>query len=190
MFAWAADSRSVYYATRTPWSKEQKEAYKREWQDVVQFREEERGDIIRRVRISDALNCASGMTPKPCEAETGVEPVGATPFRVKELEASPDGRTVAMVTQSRSKRWESFAEWGIYLVDAAGGEPRPLVRPQAFLDDLRWAPDSRHIFFSFTNGSVEGPYQDTQPRIYCADTHGAIERWAAKFQGAPASYAP
>ena len=190
VFAWAADSRAVYYATRTPWSKEQKEAYKREWQDVVQFREEERGDIIRRVRISDALNCASGTTPKPCEAETGVEPVGATPFRVKELEASPDGRTVAVVTQSRSKRWESFAEWGIYLVDAAGGEPRPLVRPQAFLDDLRWAPDSRHIFFSFTNGSVEGPYQDTQPRIYCADTHGAIERWAAKFQGAPASYAP
>jgi len=189
-FAWSADSRMIYFATRTAWNKDQKEAYKREWQDVVQFREEERSDVIRRIRISDAQDCASGTTPKPCEAETAVEPVSATPFRVKQIEASPDGRRVAVLTQSRTKRWESLDEWGIYLVDAAGGEPQPLVRPHAFLDDLRWAPDSRHIFFSFTNGSAEGPYQDTQPRIYCAGTNGDINRWAAKFQGAPASYAP
>jgi len=189
-FAWSADSRMIYFATRTAWSKDQNEAYKKEWQDVVQFREEERGDVIRLIRISDAQNCASGVTPKSCETETGVEPVSNIPFRVKQLEASPDGRRVALLTQSRTKRWESLHEWGIYLVDAAGGEPQPLVRPHAFLDDLRWAPDSRHIFFSFTNGSAEGPYQDTQPRIYCARTNGDIKRWAAEFQGAPTSYAP
>jgi acylaminoacyl-peptidase len=45
-FAWSRDSRMIYFAIRTPWSKEQKEAHKKEWQDVVQFREDERGDVI------------------------------------------------------------------------------------------------------------------------------------------------
>jgi acylaminoacyl-peptidase len=189
-FAWSADSRMIYFATRTLWSKEKKEAYKKEWMDVLQFREQERGDVISRIPIGDAQNCSSGSAPHPCVAETAVQPVATTPFRVKQIEASPDGRRVAFLTQSLTMRWESFEEWGIYLMDAAGGDPEPLVRPQAFIDDLRWAADSRHIFFSFTNGSAEGPYRDTQPKIYCAGTNRRISQWASAFHGAPASYAP
>jgi dipeptidyl aminopeptidase/acylaminoacyl peptidase len=32
-FAWSTDSRHVYFATRTPWSKQPQEAYKLEWND-------------------------------------------------------------------------------------------------------------------------------------------------------------
>ena len=189
-FAWSADSRTIYFATRTPWSKQQKDEYKKEWHDVVQFREEERGDIIRRIRVTEALACSSGNTPKACEPDGGVEPVCTTPFRVKQLEASPDGRLLAFLTQSRTKRWESLNDWGIYTVAAAGGQADTKVQRKAFLEDLRWGPDSRHIFFSFINGAVEGAYQDAQPRIYSAGIDGDLKRWAAEFPGALTSYAP
>ena len=190
-FAWSHDSRALYFATRTPWNKEQKEAHKKDWQDVVQFREDERGDIISRIGILEAQGCSTGASPKTCGPETGVAAVATTPFRVNQLEASPDGRRLAFLTESRTKRWESLEEFGIYLVDAGGGLPQPLVRREAFLDSLRWAADGRQIFFSFTNGSVEGPYQDTQPRIYSAAVDSnSLTRWAAKYQGAVASYAP
>ena len=51
-FAWSADSRQIYFATRAPWSKEQQETYKKEWKDVVEFRESERGDAIGRIEIA------------------------------------------------------------------------------------------------------------------------------------------
>ncbi len=195
-FAWSRDSQTIHFATRTPWSKEQKEAHKKEWQDVAQFREDERGDVIRRVGVFEAQECAIGTATKPCEPETGVVTVATTPYRVKQIEASPDGRRLAFLTESRTKRWESLEEFGIYLTDAAGGQPEPLVRREAFLDNMRWAADSRSIFFSFTNGSVEGPYRDTQPRIYSAGLNpdsktswSPLSRWAARFQGALASYA-
>src|SRR5580692_1027232 len=50
-FAWSADSRQIYFATRAPWTKEKQEAYKKDWKDVLEFRESERGDVIARVEI-------------------------------------------------------------------------------------------------------------------------------------------
>lgn len=138
-FAWSADSKAIYYATRTPWSKEQQETYKKDWKDVVEFREAERGDAISRVGLPSG-------TPQP---------VASSPWKVKQLEVSPDGKTLAFLTDARSERWEVLEAYGIYAVDAGGGTPRQLLQRQAILDTLRWAPDSRHIFFSFLNGSVE-----------------------------------
>src|SRR5579864_8765399 len=74
-FAWSRESRMIYFATRTPWSKEQKEAHRKDWQDVVQFREDERGDVISRVGIGEAEDCATGSSPKPCGPETGAAAV-------------------------------------------------------------------------------------------------------------------
>lgn len=174
--AWAADSRQIYFATRTPWSKEQQETYKKEWKDVTEFRESERGDVISRIEIGS----------------TTVKPVAATPWRVKQLETSPDGKTIAFLTDSRTQRWEALDAYGIYAVDAAGGQPRKLVQRPAILDSILWSPDSRHIFFSFLNGSVEGGYQDAQSRVYWVDAQGdnpEIARWGADFQGAISGYA-
>ena len=174
-FAWAADSRHIYFATRTPWSKQQQEAYKKQWQDVVEFRESERGDAIAAIELG-----------KP---ET--RPVASTTLRVKQVETSPDGKTLALLTDSVSERQEAMEAYGIYLVDAGGGTPRKILQRQAVLDSMHWAPDGRHIFFSFLNGSVEGTYQDAQPRVYWVETQSdahRLTRWA-KFKGAVTGYA-
>ena len=34
-FSWSADSQKIYFATRQPWSKAQKDDYKQQWKDVV-----------------------------------------------------------------------------------------------------------------------------------------------------------
>ena len=38
-FDWAPDSKMFYFATRIPWSKQKREAFKNNWKDVVRFRE-------------------------------------------------------------------------------------------------------------------------------------------------------
>ncbi|HEX8892515.1 MAG TPA: DPP IV N-terminal domain-containing protein, partial [Terriglobales bacterium] len=54
-FAWSADSKSVYFAARSPWTKKQKEDYEEKWKDVVRYREQERGDVISRIAVEEAL---------------------------------------------------------------------------------------------------------------------------------------
>jgi dipeptidyl aminopeptidase/acylaminoacyl peptidase len=189
-FAWSTDSRQVYFATRTPRSKEQQGTYAKEWKDVVQFREAERGDVISRTEVADALRCATANMTRPCDAVTGIQQITATPMRVKQMEASPNGRCLAFLTESCTQRWESLDAYGIYLVDLAGGRPQKLVQRSAIVDSIRWAPDSARIFFSFTSGSVEGAYQDAQPRVYSVDAQtGSLIRWGAWFPGAIAGYA-
>ena len=63
----------------THWEKEQEEAYKKEWKDVIQFREEERGDVINRMDVAQALACATAKDTKPCDAATGVKQMATTP---------------------------------------------------------------------------------------------------------------
>ncbi|HUJ22682.1 MAG TPA: prolyl oligopeptidase family serine peptidase [Bryobacteraceae bacterium] len=195
-FAWSGDSRLIYFVTRTPWTKEQQEAYKKAWKDVVQFRESERGDVISRMELAGAVNCATASGGKACDWPAGVQQAAATPLRVKQLETSPDGKHLAFLTESPSQRWDSVAAYGIYLVDATGGPVQKLVQREAFLENMRWASDSRHIFFSFTNGSVEGAYLDAQQRVYWVGIPGndtsspSITRWAAAFTGAVMGYSP
>ena len=193
-FAWSADSRQIYFATRTHWEKEQEETYQKEWKDVVQFREEERGDVINRADLAQGLSCAAAKETQPCNATTGVKHMAAISLRVKQLEMSPDGKRLALLTDSRTQRWESLDTYGIYLLDPSGGQPQRLLQKEAVLDDIRWAADSRHIFFSFLNGAVEGAYHDAQSRVYWVDVgeaaNASIARWGSKFTGALTGYAP
>jgi dipeptidyl aminopeptidase/acylaminoacyl peptidase len=191
-FAWSADSRQIYFATRVHWAKDQQEAYKKDWKDVVEFRESERGDTIHRIEISEASNCLTESPAKTCDLSMHASQLASTPWRVKQLETSPNGKHIAFLTDSRTERWESLEAYGIYLIDSAGGEPRKLLQREAILDALHWSSDSRHIFFSFLNGSVDGPYQDAQSRVYWVDTQAdtsAVARWAPAFQGAIAGFA-
>src|ERR1700741_740244 len=55
-FAWSADSKTIYFATRTPWNKVQKDAYQKIWKDTVQYREGERGDILYSLDLQRALD--------------------------------------------------------------------------------------------------------------------------------------
>ncbi len=186
-FAWSADSRQIYFATRQ-WTKDQQEAYKKDWKDVVEFRESEHGDAIHRIELSEARSCLTESPSKGCDLSMRAKQLAATAWRVKQLEASPDGKRIAMLTDSRTQRWESLDAYGIYLIDVAGGEPRKLLQREAMLDVLHWSPDSRRIFFSFLNGSVEGKYQDAQGRVYWVGAQGdaaapVLARWAPQFQG-------
>ena len=200
-FAWSSDSKRIFFATRQPWTDEQKKKYQDEWKDTLQYREAERGGEILAIDF-DAVLKWSRSSPaddaKPPEARR----ISSTPYRVEELASSPDGKFLAFSTTSRSQREESLDDDGIYVVqlsdiDKNEAAPIPLLRhPQAFFDRIEWARDSQHLYFSFLNGGVEGSYQDAQARVYwvrvggngeasCgeADSGQGCERWAGSFSG-------
>jgi dipeptidyl aminopeptidase/acylaminoacyl peptidase len=199
-FSWSPDSRTLYFATRTPWTKAQNDAYKQEWKDVLQYRGAERGDMIFSIDVAGAIarRAAVGVEPDNTDAESGATPgsrsLAGTPWRVYELVAAPDGRRLAFVTESISGREEKIDEYEIYTVDLAGAAidrpPRQITHNQAEEQYLRWAKDSKHLFFQVQYGSVEGKYKDTQIRLYWVDADtGETQRWAGDFDGAVYEYA-
>jgi dipeptidyl aminopeptidase/acylaminoacyl peptidase len=194
-FAWSADSHSLYFATRIPWTREQKDAYKKEWKDVIQYRTAERGDMIFSLDLAGALarHAARGTSSDKSDDTTGVSPgaraIASLPWRIQSLKASPDGRRLALLTESISQREERVEEFEIYTVDLVNASldrpPHQVTRNQGVEQNMRWATDSRHILFQLEYGSVEGKYRDTQSRLYWVDTDTSeIKRWAADFEGA------
>jgi dipeptidyl aminopeptidase/acylaminoacyl peptidase len=200
-FAWSPDSKRIYFATRPPWSKDQKDAYKKVWKDTVQYRAAERGDSIYSLDLARALeqHAASGTHETPeSEKDTNAtllaRAIGSTPWRVHQLEVAPDGRRLAFVTTSVSQRQEKLEEFEIYSVDLTNASPeaspRQLTHNEAFEQDLTWAKDSRHLFFGVEQGSVEGKYRDYQERLYWLDAEtGDVQRWAADFDGSVGHHA-
>ena len=196
-FAWSPDSRTLYFATRTPWPAAQEEAYKKEWKDVIQYREEERGDTVYALALQDALarHAAEGVKPhadqekkeKEPPATPGARLVTTSAYRVSELAPSPDGHILAFSTGSISERVEDAKPYEIYEVNPGESAPqtaRQVTHNNAIEEHLRWAPDSQHLFFRVDMGSVEGKYQDLQSRVYSLDPQSRqTTRWAAKFGG-------
>src|SRR5262249_1954919 len=120
-FCWSADSQTLYFSTRTPWTKDQQEAYEKEWKDVSQYRAAERGDIIFALRLADALanRAAAGLreTPKSEKEKhrtPGANAIGSSPFRIAQLTSSPQGRQLAFLTEPISQRQERVEEYEIY----------------------------------------------------------------------------
>jgi dipeptidyl aminopeptidase/acylaminoacyl peptidase len=202
-FAWSPDSHSLYFATRVPWTKEQKDAYKKDWKDVNQYRAAERGDQIFSLEVADAIQrhqAAVGSSAddddnnKEPDATPGAHPLASTPWHVQQIAASPDGRRLAFVTESVSEREEKINEFEIYSVDLAGAAParppRQLTHNEAQERDIRWDKEGRHVFFNVEIGSVEGKYADVQPRLYSVDADtGMTQRWASDFGGEITHYA-
>ena len=200
-FSWSPDSRTLYFATRQPWTKEQKDNYKKEWKDVVQYRAAERGDTIFALDVNDAIRRhAAAATQETSEVEKvsdstpGSKPLAQTPWRVQQLETSPNGHALAFVTSSISERQEKIEEIEIYAVDLANASPaqppRQLTHNEAVEQDIHWAADGRHVFFQVDLGSVEGKYKDTQTRLYWVDAQtNEVQRWAADFGGQVTHYA-
>ncbi|MBI3646757.1 MAG: S9 family peptidase [Acidobacteriales bacterium] len=201
-FAWSPDSKSIYFATRQPWTKDQNDAHKKEWKDVIRFRSDERGDVIFRISLDAALarHAALGVKETPeAEKDSGATPgavVSArTPWRVEQIAISRDGTRLAFMGTAVSKRDEKIEEYEIYLVNLTGGaaeaSPARLTRNEAVELNLEWAADNRHLFFETSLGSVEGKYQDPQPRLYWIDTGaGEIQRWFADYKGEVIRYTP
>jgi len=199
-FAWSSDSRTLYFATRTPWSKAENEAYEKQWKDTEEYRESERGDVIFSIALEEALRRRAGEGARAGdekEAESGKTPgaisIASTPFRVYGMAVSPDGARLVFGTEPISQRQEDMGDYELYLLDlkAAGARtPIQLTHNQALETELRWAPDTSHVFFRVTRGSVEGAYEDVQDRVYWLDVgKGKTERWAGDFGGAIEDYA-
>ncbi len=201
-FAWAPDSKSIYFATRQPWTKNQNDAHKKDWKDVIRFRSDERGDAIFRISLDETLarHAALGVKEAPeGEKDSGATPgaaiVARTPERVEQLAIAHDGSRLAFMGTSVSERNEKVEEYEIYLVNltsgAAEASPSRLTRNEAVEVNLEWAVDSRHLFFRTSLGSVEGKYQDPQPRLYWIDTaSGEVQRWFADYKGEVVHYTP
>ncbi|MGB9073534.1 MAG: prolyl oligopeptidase family serine peptidase [Terriglobales bacterium] len=201
-FAWSADSKAIYFATRQPWTKQQNDDHKKDWKDVVRFRGDERGDVIFRIRLDDALarHAALGAKELPdaekdSGATPGAEAIARTPLRADQLAISRDGSRLALVSSSVSERQEKVEEIELYLVNLASPSlevaPTRLTRNQAVEVNLEWALDNRHLFFQTNLGSVEGKYQDPQPRLYWVDAGtGEVQRWFADYGGEVVQYTP
>ena len=211
-FSWSSDSNTLYFATRNPWTKAQKDGYRKQWKDTVQYRSAERGDTIFALDVATVLsNPASAGVRKAGEQEsdvtTGARRIATSPWRVDELVTSPDGNRVAFMTSAINKRQEKFDDYEIYVLDLGAGdtkstEPssrtesaapsiqaRRITHNQAVEHQLRWASDSRHIFFTVDVGDVSGAYRDLQPHLYWVDAGtGSVEPWGKDFRGSLEHY--
>jgi len=201
-FVWSPDSKTLYFATRDPWTKERKDAQKKEWKDTIRYRGAERGDTIFALDLAEALARHAGAAAQsPADPEKasdltpGSQAVASTPWHVQEIAVSPDAHKLAFATTSVSERQEKVEEFEIYLVSLGinppvDRAPRQLTKNTALEQDLQWGPDSRHLFFTFELGDAEGKYRDLQTRLYSVDAEsGSLQRWASDFQGAVVKYA-
>jgi dipeptidyl aminopeptidase/acylaminoacyl peptidase len=202
-FGWAPDSRTVYFASRLPWNKQHKDAYKKEWKDVIQYRESERGDVIFSLDLAEAISrnlhapavAAADPENKLTDISPGARQLASTPWRVEQLVVSPDGKKLAFDTSSISQRQEKVDEFEIYVLDLAGSSSgdrvvRQLTKNSAVENDLYWSPDNRHIFFNVQLGDTSGPYRDLQPHLYWIDSvNGEIQQWSKDYIGSVSRYA-
>ena len=89
-FAWSPDSKSIYFATREPWTKQQNDDHKKAWKDVIRYRGDERGDVLFRIALEEALarHTVLGTKDLPAtEKESGLTPgavaIARTSLRVR-----------------------------------------------------------------------------------------------------------
>lgn len=229
-YAWGRDSKSLYFATREPWSKAKRDAYKKQWKDVLQYREADRGSVIARISLSDAVKRAEGVTPYEESSESdqstsakddksakkdenkdketaetpGTVVLAKFKLSVNDLSLSHDGRRLAFISGPPHRRLENLTDHEIYLVDAAGGAPKPtatgqvpqttrepkqFTTNQALESDLRWSPDDKQLFFTTGTDGVEEKYQRVQGRIYAIDLNTQkVQRWANGFGGSAGAF--
>jgi len=190
-FAWSEDSRRLYFATRSPLTKPQADADTEEWKDVIRFREGERGDTLFSADLASLVAKDRIHTGQPLEPPVAKK-LTSLPYRVLQMAVSPDARLLAIATASPSGRLESPEPYGIYVADLPAGALHLAIHTQFFVDEIHWATDSRHVFFTYPGGTPEGPYQDLQERLYWIDAAGGgAVRWAPRFAGSiPDPYTP
>ncbi len=194
-FAWTSDGKSILLATTEPLAKDTEDATKAEWKDVIRWREQERGDVLLSLPVAAAVE-ASARTPeahqetkvagdKPAYPE-GAVVVTHSAFEIAEIAPSPDGASIAFETGPVSHRLERPEDTELFVVGAQGGAARQLTHNQGLEAGLHWTPkgDAIDLLVRAAGGSIEGPYQDVQGRLYSIDARtGGVTRLGAAFGG-------
>lgn len=210
-FAWAADASALYFSMEEPLSKNATEAKEKEWKNVIRWREDERGDLLLRMPVAKAeasmeaapLPNAKEPEVKPSEAPLpeGAEVVARNKLAIDSIEPSPDGKSIAFITTSVSKRLERPQDVEIYLTGTAAGasktaagapEAQQLTHNQALESNVHWSPDSQRLYFAVhaASGSLEGKYTDVQGRLYGMrpQVDARPERLGSEFAGSWEDY--
>jgi dipeptidyl aminopeptidase/acylaminoacyl peptidase len=194
-FAWSPDSSSINFSATDPLPKDQEDARKAEWKDVIRWREQERGDVLLALPIDTAIN-ANVKTPEPHQdtkvpANRPQYPAGASVIThsvlgIVEIVPSPQAEQIAFETGPVSHRLEDPAKSELFLVSAKGGEARQLTHNQGLEDHLTWTSSGKTIdvLVRAAGGSIEGSYQDVQGRVYSIDLQsGQATRLGGDFAG-------
>jgi dipeptidyl aminopeptidase/acylaminoacyl peptidase len=210
-FAWSPDGSALYYSVTTPQTRDQEEAQKDEWKDVIRWREQHRGDVLVKQEVAPAIkralevelpstaksaetkadashsgNKKSSETEDATSLPQGAETIATNAISISEIAASPDGKTLAFETEPVHHRMESPADFEILVVSTAGGDARQVTHNQAIESGLRWSADSRTLYFlvQAAAGSLEGKYTDVEGRLYRMDpASGKVERLGGDFDG-------
>lgn len=198
-FAWAPDGKALYYSVQIPLTHSQQEAQKAEWNDVIRWREQWRGDVLLKQDVAPALARDLAVEP-PAKASATKRPGAATAsglpedatavtrsaLSIEEIAPAPDGTALAFMTGPTQHRLENIADYEIFVLPAAGGEARRVTHNQAIESGLRWALGGRWLHFEVVaaGGSLEGKYRDVQGRLYRLDpATGKVQRLGAEFDG-------
>ncbi len=194
-FAWSADGSAVFFSTTESLSKNSNEAHKAEWKDVIQWREQERGDVLLSLPVASAFTETSKVPQAHDEDQSAPDkpsyPAGCSfltksPFAIVEISTSPDGSSIAFETGPVSHRLENPADSELFLVPAHGGQALQITHNQGLESDLHWSPGGKtiNLLVRAAGGSIEGSYRDVQGRIYSVEvTTGKISRLGADFPG-------
>jgi dipeptidyl aminopeptidase/acylaminoacyl peptidase len=180
-FCWSTTSMSIYFATRSPWSEDVETAYENEWKDVIQYREQYRGDTIYRADINENITISK------------IEPLTNISLSVYDLICSPDGKQLIFSTVPPSLNQEWITDYELYSLDLT--KPSPLTPLQltnnsAVEGNFKWPFDDLLFFTVVGEGSIEGDYEDSQGRLYSLNlTSKRVERWASEFKGDVTDYA-
>ncbi len=194
-FAWSSDGKSIAFSVAQTLSKDAEDAEKTEWKDVIRWREQERGDVLLSLPVAAALENSTAtpeahQVPKPA-ADEPEYPVGAavvttSSLAIKEIAPSPVGDEIAFETGPISLRLENPSDSELFVVATKGGVARQVTHNQGLESNLHWTPSGKSIdlLVRAAGGSIEGPYQDVQGRIYSLDVGtGAVTRLGAAFHG-------
>jgi dipeptidyl aminopeptidase/acylaminoacyl peptidase len=200
-YAWSPDGKFILYSVTAPLSHAENDSEKKEWKDVIRWREQHRGDVLLKQDVAGSLDRAIAVElPQPAERNSsidknkqdepvlppGVAVIARQAQAISEIAPSPDGRSVAFATEPVHKRMERPQDFEVFLVSANGGDIRQLTHDEATESNLGWSPDGHWLHFtvSAAAGSLEGKYRDVQGRLYRLDpATGTVERLGAQFHG-------
>ena len=179
--------RKSFSPAHRPFSKSAEEAYKAQWEDVIRWREQERGDLLLALPAANAIATAQQAAHPAAVADDALplpalaRKVTAIDDEISEIAPDPKGAQIAFTTDSVSHRLEDPRHNEIYLVSSSGGEARRLTNNQARESGLRWNAASSQIFFHVgaDEGDVENSARSRDGYMWSMPQAVMCNGWAA-----------